>query len=59
MQFPENNHFWKGQREKLLPNFKSICYSLPSFTFIFFVIVFIETEELINLIFDFVSILAI
>ena len=29
----KTNNLWKGQREKLLSNFRSVCYSLQSATF--------------------------
>ena len=41
LHFPETN----DQREKLASNFRSMCYSLPSVTFRFLVILFIETKK--------------
>ena len=55
LHFPET----KGHREKLESNFRSICIFLPSFTFTFLMILFIKTQKTIEMIFHFVSSLAI
>ena len=44
---------WKGQREELVVNIRSVCYSLPSVTFRFLVTLFIKRETTIQFDFSF------